>query len=732
MPGFIICRKIKMEEMMVTTKDVAKEAGVSQGTVSNVLNRTGKVSSEKIARVEAAIRKLGYKANSQAQKLKMGSGRSVAAVLPSIEIPHYLSFFENLRKTLFQNDIDTTLHITEDLPAMEKKCIERIYEERPALIITCSSLQSALPYQEGIPVLFLDRFPSGLKDYQRTIGFRYIDAGRAIGRYLAEKGYRDIALLTSPSPAHDISQFQIGLDEGLAGTGTIDLFRSDYSRIAGKAMELASKADKFDAIVTIDRSRAEAIMKASTYSQKVLPPIVTLSENTLFHTEGIKPYILDYGRLGRAVGAEISDYLDKEAELTDLILPELGFIEDQKLNKIAGKKLSILTLNSPATESLERLLPDFTRKTGIEVSINAHPYEELYRIASDPDTASTYDLFRVDMAWIPEIAEKTFRKLDASSPEISGITSRFLQEIGDEYSSICGDMYALPFDPSVQLMFYNAEAFSNEMAKRLYYERYREKMEEPQDFGQYDKIASFFTKSLNPDSPTLYGHAMTLGTSVAAACDFLPRLDAAGRPFRDILKDTETAKALREYIDSAASTDGKINPWWDDTISSFSEGCCAMLRVFMNHAPRITNSKHSNVVGKIGFAQIPGGHPLLGGGSIGLARESNAYEESIEFLKWVYSYEISRLYTLFGGTSPNAAIYDDPEILSIYPWLSIAKEGFRKGRRRFVCQDEAKEQRMLEEILGMAVRSAASRAMTAEEALKTACHRYDSLRNKAL
>ncbi len=716
-----------MEEMMVTTKDVAREAGVSQGTVSNVLNRTGKVSSEKIARIEAAIRKLGYKANSQAQKLKMGSGRSVAAVLPSIEIPHYLSFFENLRKTLFQNDIDTTLHITEDIPAMEKKCIERIYEERPALIITCSSLQSALPYQEGIPVLFLDRFPTGLKDYQRTIGFRYIDAGRAIGRYLAKKGCRDIALLTSPAPAYDISQFQIGLDEGLAGTGTIDLFRSDYSRVAGKAMELASEADRFDAIVTIDRSRAEAIRKASAYSQKALPPIVTLSENTLFHTDGIKPYILDYGRLGRTVGAKVSGYLSKEAGLTDMILPEPGFIEEPKLHRIEGRKLSILTLNSPATESLERLLPDFTRKTGIEARIDAHPYEELYRAASDPEAASSYDLIRVDMAWIPEIAEKTFRKLDASSAEIKGITSGFLKEIGDEYSFIGSDMYALPFDPSVQLLFYNAEAFGSEMIKRLYFERYRERMEEPQDFRQYDRIASFFTKSLNPDSPTLFGHAMTLGTSVAAACDFLPRIDAAGRPFRDILEDRRTAEALQEYIDSASSTDGKINPWWDDTISSFSEGSCAMLRVFMNHAPRITNSKHSNVVGKIGFAQIPGGHPLLGGGSIGLARESKAYEESIEFLQWVYSYGISRLYTLFGGTSPNAAIYDDPEILSIYPWLSIAKDGFREGRRRFEHLEEARMQRTLEDILGTAVRSAASRAMTAEEALKAACGRYCTL-----
>ena len=45
---------------MPTILDVAREAGVSQGTASNVLNGKGNVSSEKIKSVQEAAQKLGY------------------------------------------------------------------------------------------------------------------------------------------------------------------------------------------------------------------------------------------------------------------------------------------------------------------------------------------------------------------------------------------------------------------------------------------------------------------------------------------------------------------------------------------------------------------------------------------------------------------------------------------------------------------------------------------------
>ena len=48
---------------MATIIDVARMAGVSQGTASNVLNGKGNVSSEKIKAVEEAAKKLGYAFN---------------------------------------------------------------------------------------------------------------------------------------------------------------------------------------------------------------------------------------------------------------------------------------------------------------------------------------------------------------------------------------------------------------------------------------------------------------------------------------------------------------------------------------------------------------------------------------------------------------------------------------------------------------------------------------------
>ena len=52
---------------MATMKDVARLAGVSHGTVSNVLNGSKGVSIDKIRKVEEAVKALGYKPNALAR-----------------------------------------------------------------------------------------------------------------------------------------------------------------------------------------------------------------------------------------------------------------------------------------------------------------------------------------------------------------------------------------------------------------------------------------------------------------------------------------------------------------------------------------------------------------------------------------------------------------------------------------------------------------------------------------
>ena len=69
---------------MPTIKDIARIAGVSHGTVSNVLNGRGNVSVEKIEAVQRAAREVGYQLNAQAQSLRASKSQGVALILPDI------------------------------------------------------------------------------------------------------------------------------------------------------------------------------------------------------------------------------------------------------------------------------------------------------------------------------------------------------------------------------------------------------------------------------------------------------------------------------------------------------------------------------------------------------------------------------------------------------------------------------------------------------------------------
>ena len=82
---------------MATIKDIAKLAGVSQGTVSNVLNGSGNVSSEKILRVQQAAKQLGYTPNQGAQLLRKGNSNILTVVLPNITDRQYVDFYISFR-----------------------------------------------------------------------------------------------------------------------------------------------------------------------------------------------------------------------------------------------------------------------------------------------------------------------------------------------------------------------------------------------------------------------------------------------------------------------------------------------------------------------------------------------------------------------------------------------------------------------------------------------------------
>lgn len=163
-------------------------------------------------------------------------------------------------------------------------------------------------------------------------------------------------------------------------------------------------------------------------------------------------------------------------------------------------------------------------------------------------------------------------------------------------------------------------------------------------------------------------------------------------------------------------------------MEGFADGSAAMTVVFINYASHILNLKMSSIAGKLGFAPVPGGRPLLGGGVIGITRNCSVPETACAFLSWLYSDLVAPVFTLLGGLSPCKSAYGNRDINEMYPWLSAARKSFSSAQRRGNSgfYQNFSELR-LEDILAAQIQRAVLGVCSAKEALRRAqasCEEY--------
>ena len=723
---------------MVTIKDIAIEAGVSHGTVSNVLNKTGKVSLEKIKLVEEAAKKLGYVRNTQAQQLRQGFKKLIAVIIPSLESSHYSEFFSTLRDILITYDYEVNLYTTNDTPVLEKNILDNINFSRLDAIVTVSSLSDEKSiYNCNCPVIFIDREPINKIKNSSYVSFDFKLAGKEIGEYIKSKKFKSIAYFSGTKKYTPERYIYEGLVQSLkCSEDYIQHFTSDDRLSKTKAFDIVSGDNSdFDVIITSNLDRAESVLSAYNFSNSnKTPHIITIDNTKIFPNNHFTSYELNYKTMGKIVADSLIDYLINKNPLSkNKILRNDGFrfnFPYLKENK-HPKKLNMLTVYSPSSEALQKLLPNFKKATGIEVKLNVLSFEDLYDHITMVGDNNFYDLIRIDVAWMSKLASSIYMPFKDTGKDFSSIFSNILDDAKTDYSYVADIQYALPFDPSTLIFLYRKDLFEDAIIKRSYYEMFHENLTIPTNFEQYNKIASFFTKTFNKESPTKYGSTLTFGSAAVASCDFLPRLlnktnnlfDENGRI---IINTKEVLYSLKNYIETYKYSNKKGNNWWRDSIKEFSNGSTAMAISFSNHASDVINNKHSSIVGNVGCASIPGNNPILGGGVIGISKNCIKIDECYEFFKWFYSDEISTAFTLLGGLSPNKSVYNNYNLLDIFPWLSQAKSDFYYGSRKLTNIHHPKfDQKKFENILGNAVRSAIIGTHTPEEALEYAQKLYD-------
>lgn len=179
----------------ITLADVAQAAGVSPITVSRALRGERAVDPELVARVQAAVAKLGYVPNPAARALASGTSSHVAVLIPMLSNALFVDLLEAIQRTLRQAGYQTLIGVTHYDQTEEETLLREQLLHRPAgLLVTGRERSEAtrqLIAQSGIPCVHLMDASGAAGEY--CVGFSQADAGQELTRHLLARGHQRIA-----------------------------------------------------------------------------------------------------------------------------------------------------------------------------------------------------------------------------------------------------------------------------------------------------------------------------------------------------------------------------------------------------------------------------------------------------------------------------------------------------------------------------------------------------------
>lgn len=186
----------------VTIYQVAKEAGVSPSTVSNLLNgRPGRMLPQTRQRVEAAIERLGYRPNRAARQLRTGRIQVIGLVVPSVANPFWGTFARHLEAAALDAEYHVLLCNSERDPDRERRYVEELWADGIRGVVLCSSLPSLehlMPMvHAGLRLVAFDRTAQiGDPETLVNISLDNVVGAELATRHLLELGHRRLAFVS--------------------------------------------------------------------------------------------------------------------------------------------------------------------------------------------------------------------------------------------------------------------------------------------------------------------------------------------------------------------------------------------------------------------------------------------------------------------------------------------------------------------------------------------------------
>lgn len=320
-----------MSKRRPTIRDVARAAGVSLGTASRALNRSGSVSEAAIAAVTEAARSMGYEPDAIAQSMRRRSTGAVGIIVSDFSNPLYARIITAAEARLQHAGLALLLASTHNDRRREKNLIELFRRRRVDGLILgpCEAEDPGLIErigQDGLPVVALDR------DFgPRSTGLHvdHFHGAMQATRYLLNLGHQRIALLTPGAVLRPGRERIKGFKAAFAERGlTPDpkLIRAERSSMEfafSEALSLLSADSPPTAFVCLGTRILAGVLQGLRHTGRSIPDdasVVSVGDTDV--SQLFSPAITALTWDLQAVGEALAELLLKRLALEDAPEPE--------------------------------------------------------------------------------------------------------------------------------------------------------------------------------------------------------------------------------------------------------------------------------------------------------------------------------------------------------------------------------------------------------------------------
>ncbi len=354
----------------------------------------------------------------------------------------------------------------------------------------------------------------------------------------------------------------------------------------------------------------------------------------------------------------------------------------------AGTTLVVNFPAHPHYNAAMKVLPEFTKETGIEVEVDQLPYLkmrerqtlELAQEEGEYDLIAYVVFSKADYVFADQLENlaKYFMdpKLADPSYDAADLIDGYVENIGvaggtkGYLPGKTGSLFGIPFGSETSVLAYRKDIFE------------KHGIAEPENYDQLLEAAC----KIPEVEPGMGGMASRAASGHQASHAFLLHLaPLGGRIFDDqwnpIINNAagvEAANALKTIVDCGPEGAMSFGP--SEAANAFANGDAAMFMDSIAFMPGFENPDRSKVVGKVGYAMHPEGvrrGSQTGGFGIAIPKNAENKEAAFLLMQWLTSKKGDLMVAMEGGNPSRFSTYQDAGLNEKFPFSATFGEALK-------------------------------------------------------